>query len=128
MLEMPSESQVDPDEIIQGYPWPSSKLTKADMIRLTDLRERLGKPITKLLHDAVGAYYFVLVNETAITHEQANDWYRKLKDVPTIELIAEIQRRERIALHEEMKKPPQAGQYLGGLDSAFRLRRIQHRC
>lgn len=115
MVEMPPESQTNPDEIIQGYSWPSSKLTKADMIRLTDLRERLGKPITKLLHDAVGAYYFVLVNETAISHEQARDWYGKLKGVPTIELIAEIERRERIALHEETKKPPQAGQVPGRL-------------
>ena len=115
MLDIPSESQTNPDEMIQGYRWPSSKLTKADMIRLTDLRERLGKPITKLLHDAVGAYYFVLANENAGGREQARDWYSQLKEVPTVELIAEIQRRERNGLHDETKKPPQAGQVPGRL-------------
>jgi hypothetical protein len=61
MYELPLVSETNPDEIIQGYPWPSSKLTKADMIRLTELRERLRKPITELLHQAVGAYYNILV-------------------------------------------------------------------
>lgn len=97
MLERQPVSQTNPEEIIQGYPWPSSKLTKADMIRLTDLRDRLGKPITTLLHDAVAAYYYVLVNETGTVEEQRHDGHRQLQDVPVKELMAEIQRRKRIA-------------------------------
>jgi hypothetical protein len=50
----------DTDSILKDYPWPASRLTKADMIRLTELRERLGRPITRLLHEAVGAYYRLL--------------------------------------------------------------------
>jgi hypothetical protein len=43
-----------------GYQWPGSKLTREDMIKLTTLRNRTGKPITKLLHEAVSAYYDLL--------------------------------------------------------------------
>jgi hypothetical protein len=50
----------DPEELIQGYPWPSSRLTKADMIRLTELRTLTRRPITKLLHEAVMAYHRLL--------------------------------------------------------------------
>ena len=113
MLEPPPVSETNPEEIIQGYPWPASKLTKADMIRLTDLRERRRKPITKLLHDAVGAYYHVLVTETVSTEVVSPDWQRRLRDVPTKELISELQRRKRIVCDAEMKKPPQAGQVPG---------------
>lgn len=88
-------ASTNPDEIIQGYPWPSSKLTKGDMIRLTELRERLRKPITKLLHDAVGAYYHVLLNGAAIIGEQSHDCRWNLKDVPSKALLAELQRREK---------------------------------
>lgn len=95
MQELPPVSQSNPDEIIQGYPWPSSKLTKADMIRLTELRERLRKPITKLLHEAVGAYYHVLLNGAAVIEEQSHDGHWHLKDVPSKELLAELQRREK---------------------------------
>ena len=54
------EEPTDFEQIIQGYPWPSSQLTKADMIRLTELRNRTRRPITKLLHEAVAAYHRVL--------------------------------------------------------------------
>ena len=95
MQELPPVSQTNPDEIIQGYPWPSSKLTKADMIRLTELRERLRKPITKLLHEAVGAYYQVLLNGAAVIGKPSDDGHWNLKDVPTKALLAELQRREK---------------------------------
>lgn len=93
--ELPPVLQGNPEEIIQGYPWPSSKLTKADMIRLTELRERLQKPITKLLHEAVEAYYHVLLNGAAIIEEQSHDCCWNLKDVPSKALLAELQRREK---------------------------------
>jgi hypothetical protein len=35
-------------------------MTKADMIRLTELRTITRLPITKLIHEAVGAYYRLL--------------------------------------------------------------------
>lgn len=93
MPELLPGPQTNPDEMIQGYPWPSSKLTKADTIRLTELRERLRKPITTLLHDAVGAYYCAIENESAATPEQGRDGHCNLRDVPTSGLIAELRRR-----------------------------------
>lgn len=45
-----------------GYPWPASRLTRADMIKLTELRNRTGRPITVLLHDAVSALYEILAD------------------------------------------------------------------
>jgi hypothetical protein len=48
------------DAISKDYPWPASRLTKGDMMRLTELRERRGVSITKLLHEAVGLYYGLL--------------------------------------------------------------------
>src|SRR5438552_73481 len=54
------EQLIDPETLLKGYQWPASRITKADMIRLTDLKERLGKPITKLIHDAVVAYHAIL--------------------------------------------------------------------
>jgi hypothetical protein len=53
----------DPEQVIQDYPWPSSRITKADMIRLTELRRILRKPITKILSAAVTAYYKLLTNK-----------------------------------------------------------------
>lgn len=50
----------DFDTIGKDYTWPASRLTKGDMMRLTELRERLGEPITKLLDKAVMAYYRTL--------------------------------------------------------------------
>lgn len=91
MPEYPPVTQTNPDEIIQGYPWPSSKLTRADMIRLTELRQRLGKPITELLHDAVVAYHHVLVNDMTTAADQTQDC-GNLKNVPTMELIRERHR------------------------------------
>lgn len=55
-----SQEPPDPEQLIQGYPWPSSRLTRADMIRLTELRRTTRKPITKLLHEAVTALYELL--------------------------------------------------------------------
>jgi hypothetical protein len=51
---------LDPELEVKNYPWPASQVTKADMIRLSDLRERLGRPITKLLHEAIWVYHRVL--------------------------------------------------------------------
>ncbi len=45
------------DTELKGYRWPASRITKADMIRLTELRERTGRRITVLLHEAVTAYH-----------------------------------------------------------------------
>ena len=56
----------DTDSILKIYPWPASRLTKGDMMRLSELRERLGRPITKLLHDAVGAYYRLLTEKPEV--------------------------------------------------------------
>jgi hypothetical protein len=49
--------EADRKKMPMGYPWPGSKLTREDMIKLTELRNRTGKPITKLLHEAVTALY-----------------------------------------------------------------------
>lgn len=53
----------DAEQLIQGYPWPSSRITKADMIRLTELRTLTRRPITKLLHEAVAAYHRLLMDD-----------------------------------------------------------------
>ena len=53
-----------PEKELKGYPWPSSRLTRADMIRLTELRKLTRKPITKLIHEAVAAYYRLLAKAT----------------------------------------------------------------
>lgn len=52
----------DPEQLLKGYPWPSSRLTKGDMIRLSELRTKERKPITTLLHDAVIAYHKLLTD------------------------------------------------------------------
>ena len=57
----PPPEPPDPERLLKGYPWPASRLTKADMMRLTDLREQTGEPITQLLHEAVSAYYDMLM-------------------------------------------------------------------
>lgn len=44
----------------KGYPWPASRLTQADMQKLTEMRNKTGRPITVLLHDAVSALYELL--------------------------------------------------------------------
>ena len=36
------------------------------MMRLSELRERLGRPISKLLHEAVGAYYRLLTEKPEV--------------------------------------------------------------
>ena len=61
---LPLQPPPDPEDLIQGYPWPSSRITKADMIRLTELRRITRKPITKLVHDAVSALYSLLARKT----------------------------------------------------------------
>ena len=57
----PPPEPPDPERLLKGYPWPASQLTKADMMRLTDLAEQTGEPITQLLHEAVSAYYDMLM-------------------------------------------------------------------
>lgn len=44
-----------------GYPWPASRLTRADMIQLCKMRNQARRPLTKLLHEAVSAYYELLM-------------------------------------------------------------------
>lgn len=48
------------DAISKDYPWPASRLTKGDMMRLSELRQLREVSITKLLHEAVGFYYRLL--------------------------------------------------------------------
>jgi hypothetical protein len=55
--------------IPMGYPWPASKLTREDMIKLTELRTRTGKPLTKLLHEAVCAYFALLTQSANVPTE-----------------------------------------------------------
>lgn len=43
-----------------GYPWPASKLTRGDMIKLCELRKQTRRPLTRLLHEAIDAYYRLL--------------------------------------------------------------------
>lgn len=62
-LQTPPPPSPDPELLLKGYPWPSSRLTKSDMIRLTELRSLLRRPITKLLHEAVAEYYRVLMED-----------------------------------------------------------------
>jgi hypothetical protein len=49
-----------PDQVLKGYRWPASRLTRADMEKLCDLRDQTGRPLTKLLQEAVSAYYRLL--------------------------------------------------------------------
>src|SRR5262245_58490562 len=49
--------RLDPEDQTMNYQWPASRLTRADMIRLSELKNKLRRPITKLLHEAVKAYY-----------------------------------------------------------------------
>ena len=55
----PPPEPPDPERLL----WPASRITKADMIRLTELREQTGEPITQLLHEAVCAYYQMLTED-----------------------------------------------------------------
>ena len=57
-----------PDDVngyAMGYQWPASRLTRADMIKLTILRNRTRQPITLLLHEAVSALYELLKDSSA---------------------------------------------------------------
>jgi len=51
-----------PEELLKGYRWPATRLTKADMMKLTELRSERGVPITQLLHEAVSAYHLMLTD------------------------------------------------------------------
>src|SRR5581483_8482900 len=53
-------------DVPMGYPWPASRLTRADMITLCELRKTARRPLTKLLHEAVSAYY-ELLTKAALT-------------------------------------------------------------
>ena len=53
----------DPEQDLKCYRWSASRITRADMIRLTELRTVLRKPITKLLHEAVAEYYHILMDD-----------------------------------------------------------------
>ena len=65
--ESPPQPAPDPEHELKRYVWPSSRITRADMIRLTELRTLLRKPITKLLHEAVAVYYRVLMADKEAT-------------------------------------------------------------
>jgi len=58
-----SQGPPDPERELKFYRWPASQITRADMIRLTELRTLLCKPITKLIHEAVAEYYRVLMED-----------------------------------------------------------------
>lgn len=60
---VPSPSPPDPDKLLKGYRWPASRITKTDMAKLTELREQTGEPVTQLLHEAIGTYYRILLEE-----------------------------------------------------------------
>src|SRR5262245_8392277 len=64
--EQPREPP-DPDQEVKGYPWPASRITGADMIRLTELRAVLRRPITKLLHEAIAEYHRLLMADKDAT-------------------------------------------------------------
>jgi hypothetical protein len=53
---------LDPEKELKSYRWPASRITRADMIRLTELRTLLKRPITNLLHEAVTEFYRVLMD------------------------------------------------------------------
>ena len=65
-LHPPPPPPPDPEQEAMLYPWPSSALSRAEMIRLTELRRLLRKPITKLLREAVNAYYKLLTGERCL--------------------------------------------------------------
>ncbi len=50
----------DPEQELKFYRWPASQITRADMIRLTELRKITKQPITRLIHEAVVAYHWLL--------------------------------------------------------------------
>lgn len=56
----------------KGYRWPASHLTSADMEKLTQLRERTGRPITVLIHEAVSVL-FELTRSDMAKLEQLRD-------------------------------------------------------
>ena len=59
-----------------GYPWPASRLTRADMIRLTELRSATRRPITLLLHEAVSALFEQLTS-SAPDEDAAREPFRQ---------------------------------------------------
>ena len=65
------EEPRDPEHVIMGYPWPSSRLSRGDMIRLCQMRARTRKPLTKLLHEAVSAYYQLLSGTGVCENDEA---------------------------------------------------------
>ena len=68
-LHSPPPPLPHPEHELKGYRWPASRITKADMMRLTELRERTGRRITMLLHEAVAAYHRLLTE----ARETSND-------------------------------------------------------
>ena len=66
----PPPGPPDPERMLKGYRWPASRLTKADMMKLTELREETGEPITKLLHEAVESYHWMLTNGNSAPNQQ----------------------------------------------------------
>ena len=63
----PPQEPPDPEQELKFYCWPASRITRTDMIRLTELRTLLRRPITKLLHEAVAEYYRVLMEDKEAT-------------------------------------------------------------
>jgi hypothetical protein len=54
----------DLDRECKGYRWPATRLTRADMKKLLELRTKTGRPITVLIHIAVAALYELLRDDT----------------------------------------------------------------
>lgn len=59
-----SRPPIDQSNPPLGYPWPASRLTREDMMKLTELRNLTGKPITLLLHEAVSSLHGLLCKPT----------------------------------------------------------------
>jgi hypothetical protein len=58
---------------LKGYPWPASRLTRADMEKLTQLRATTGRPITVLIHEAISVLSELLQGKTPTRLDHADD-------------------------------------------------------
>jgi hypothetical protein len=64
----PGSTSVDASRLRMGYQWPASRLTRADMIMLATLRNKTGRPMNELLHEAVSALYQLFREGTPENH------------------------------------------------------------
>lgn len=76
-LPVPGEDETDR----KGYRWPASHLTSADMEKLTQLRERTGRPITVLIHEAVSVLFELTRSDMAKVEQLALRTGLSIKEV-----------------------------------------------